>query len=426
VGTEGGLPELVDAIRWRWPAALLIALAVFAGTYFYVASRPSKYDGKAVVAISPRPNVPNAGSDTVRVEAPKYVAYVNAPEQQTLVRQKLGLPFGAIDGAVDGSIQADTGNLTITARLEDPVLAARVANEYANRVVAFSASDPLLTAQTVARAVPPTAVAYPPRHLFWVAGAVIGLLLGTAASIVLERLRPRLRSWRAMATLTGYPVVGRVPRTRALRSRPLEAFSDPATGSAFRTLRANLEPQLRAEGIDVLLVTSPNKGDGKTTVAALLAESLSRLGNRVLLIDADLKRPRVARLAHLDGRPGLVAVLRDGRSIEDEVTQGWIDELDVLPTIADPEGSDLLARRFADVVQHARARYDLVVIDAPPLLGTDDARTVAPLAAGVLLVVSSGSHAEPVNEAVLVIESLKAPLLGIIANRLKEARRSYY
>jgi capsular exopolysaccharide synthesis family protein len=405
---------------------LLIALAVFAGTYFYVDSLPSKYDGKTVVAITPRPNVPNAGSDTVRVEAPKYVAFVNAPEQQTFVRRKLGLPFGALDGVVDGSIQADTGNLTITARLEDPDLAARVANEYANRVVTFSKSDPLLSAQTVARAVPPTAVAYPPRHLFWVAGAVIGLLLGVAVSIVLERMRPRLRSWRAMASMTGYPVLGRVPRTRALRTRPLEAFSDPATGAAFRTLRANLEPQLRSEGIDVLLVTSPNKGDGKTTVAALLAESMGRLGSRVLLIDADLKRPGLARLAHLDGRPGLAAVLRDGGRFEDEVVQGWIEELHVLPTTADPEGSDLLARRFADVVRDARSRYDLVVIDAPPLLGTDDARTVAPLAAGVVLVVSSGSNAEPVNEAVLAIESLKAPLLGIIGNRLKEAGRSYY
>ena len=229
-----------------------------------------------------------------------------------------------------------------------------------------------------------------------------------------------------MARMTGYPVVGRVPSTRILRTRPTEAFADPITGSAFRTLRANIEPQLREQDIDMLLVTSPSKGDGKTTVAALLAESLGRLGMRVLLVDADLKRPRLARLAKLNGHPGLADVLRERVTLSQGVQPGWIDELSVLATAPEPEAGDLLPRHFGDVIQQAREDYDVIVVDAPPLLGTDDARVIAPLAAGVILVVSAGSVANPVNEAVLAIESLKAPLLGIVGNRLKESRSLYY
>jgi capsular exopolysaccharide synthesis family protein len=235
-----------------------------------------------------------------------------------------------------------------------------------------------------------------------------------------------MRSWRDMASMTGHPVLGRVPRRRLLAKRPLEAFSDAATGAAFRTLRANLEPLLREQSINVLLVTSPGKREGKTTIALLLAESLGRLGTRTLLVDADMKRPRLAKLAKLDGRPGLVAVLRNQGSLAEQTQPGWIETLSVLPTARDPEAGDLLARRFADVIKEAREDYDLIVIDAPPLLGTDDARPLARMVDGVILVVAAGSGASPVNEAVLALEGLRAPILGVVGNRLKESRSLYY
>jgi succinoglycan biosynthesis transport protein ExoP len=426
VADEGGLPELVDALRWRWKTALLISGIVFAAAFFYIESLPSKYDGTAVVAIAPRPDVPTAGADTVRVIAPKYVAYVEAPATAQRVGTKLGESTETVHDAVNAAVAPDTGNLTITARLDSPDRASKVANGFADEVEAFSRNDPLLTAQIVARAVPQTAPASPPRHLLEAAALFVGLLFGIGASVLIERARPRLRSWRDMAKITGYPVLGRVPSTRKLKTHPTEAFSDPITGSAFRTLRANLEPQLREQDIDLLLVTSPQKGDGKTTVAALLAESLGRLGMRVLLVDADLKRPRLAKLARLEGEPGLAGVLREELSLTDAIRPGWIEELSLLPTRADPEGGDLLARRFADVIRVAREDYDLIVVDTPPLLGTDDARALAPVAEGVLLVVSAGSDANPVSEAILAVESLKTPLLGIIGNRLKESKSAYY
>jgi succinoglycan biosynthesis transport protein ExoP len=426
LANEGGLPELVDAIRWRWKTALLIAVAVFAAAFLYIESLPPKYDGKAVVAIEPRPNVPTAGADTVRVVAPKYVAYVEAPATAQKVASSVGIDPSALDGVVNAVVAPDTGNLTITARMKSPTRAAAVANGFADAVVSFARNDALLSAQTVARAVPESAPASPPRRLLEAAAALVGLFFGIGASVLIERARPRLRSWRDMAKITGYPVLGRVPSTRRLKTHPTEAFSDPVTGAAFRTLRANLEPQLREKDIDLLLITSPEKGDGKTTVAALLAESLGRLGMRVLLIDADLKRPRLARLARLDGEAGLAAVLREEMTLAQAIRPGWIDELSLLPTRADPEGGDLLARRFVDVIREAREDYDLILVDAPPLLGTDDARSLAPVAEGVLLVVSAGSNSNPVSEAVLAVESLKTPLLGIIGNRLKEGRGAYY
>ena len=87
-----------------------------------------------------------------------------------------------------------------------------------------------------------------------------------------------MRTWRELARTSGYPVVGRIPPSRAMRRGTAEAVSDIATASSFRILRANLEPQLREGNVDVIVVTSPSPSDGKTTVTTLLGEALGRLG----------------------------------------------------------------------------------------------------------------------------------------------------
>jgi succinoglycan biosynthesis transport protein ExoP len=426
IAQEGGLPELLDALRWRWRPTLLIATLFVVGASVYVELLPSQYDGKAVVAIGPRANAPAAGSDTVRVLAPKYVRYVTAPSTIAQVAPSIGEEPDELEDSISANIPTDTGNVDITVRLPSPERAARAANAFARDVVQFSRRDPLLVGQVVARALPDEEPASPPRRLLEAASLLVGILLGIVVSLLLERGKPRLRSWRDLARLTGYPVVGRVPPSRTLHNNPTRAFSDVQASSAFRILRANLEPQLRDGGVDFLLVTSPSPGDGKTTTAALLSESLSRLGMKVLLIDADLRRPGLARMAKLNPVPGLANVLRGDTAFTEAVREGWTENFWLLPTAPDPEAGDLLSRRFADVMEDARARFDVIVVDTPPLLSADDPRTLATMAKGILLVVSAGSTTSSVNEAIVAVEALNAPMMGVVGNRFKETGVPYY
>lgn len=416
------LNDLLQALRWRWPLALAIAAGITIGAVIYVEALPDTYEAAAVVSITPSPQEETAGSDTVRVVAPSYVAYLIAPSTVREVADELGISASDLTDQVVAAVAPDSGNLSITATDTDPTDAAAIANAFAERAVALSEEDRLLDADLIAPAVTPGTPSGPPRKLLEAAALLVGLLLGLAVALLIERGRPRIRSWRDISDLTGYPVIARIPTARIMRSRLREAFSDPSVGAAFRTLRTNVEralPEERSSGV-ALMVTSPSSGDGKSAVAALFAESLARLGSPTLLIDADLYRAGVSRQIEITDA-STIDVLRNPSSLKSSVTPGWVDNLDVLSSRPGLPPEDLIALHFEDLLKEVRARYTYTVIDTPALLGTDEALTMATVVDGVVLVVPVGSVTRPVNESVLALEDLKAPVLGGVGNRLRRS-----
>ena len=417
----GGLPELIDALRWRWKLLLLVIVPIVAGAAFYAQRLPDQFQGQAVVAVSPNPNGSSSASDIVTVVGPKYVAYITAAHTIRRLAPGLDVPIGQLEGGVDAVLAPDTGNVTITVTLKDPSEAARVANAFADDLVAFSKSDSLAVAQLVAPAVVPRGPSGPPRRLLEVAAFVVAVVVAVALAVLIERSRPRMRSWRDIAVLTGYPVVGRLPLSRRLRRTTLgRALSDAKVGAAARSLRTNLERELGGLPQGVVVVASAVKGEGKTTVAGVLAATLARMDRRVLLIDADLRTAGLSKGMRVDANGGLAGLLRGGGDLFARLQPGWVDGLAVLPTTTDADAGDLLARRFGEVLRRARDAFDVVVVDSPELLAADDAATLATQVDGVLMVVSDGTMAAPVSEAVLALHGLRVRVWGVVANRVRD------
>ena len=422
---EATIWVLVEQLRRRWVLIVMITLGMFAGVTLYVERLPSEYTGRAVVAFAPhlQSDVVPPSADTVRLVVPKYVAYITSPGTIEEIASDTRIPFDELFASTDATIATDTGNVTITVVLESPTKAAAAANALADAAVGFSQNDNVVRGEIVVRAVAGSGASGPPRRLLEIAGLLAGLLVGIAAALLAERGRPRVRSWRDIQQLTGLTVLSKVPRSRVRPWSATASFVDPQVGTAFRTLRTNLELLAEQDKFKVLVVTSATSGEGKSSVSCLLAEVFARLGVKTLLIDADLRRHGLSTGLKLSPGAGLVEVLRSRVPLPVAVRRGWMDNLDVLTSTQDPDASDLIARHFGNVLADARSLYKLTIVDAPPLLGTDEGQTMATLGDAVLFVARVGVLAGPINEGVMALEGLNVRVLGAVANAVP--RRQY-
>ncbi|MFE9655046.1 polysaccharide biosynthesis tyrosine autokinase [Micromonospora sp. NPDC006431] len=269
----------------------------------------------------------------------------------------------------------------------------------------------------------------PVRNL--VIGGLLGLLLGAGLAVLRGVADVRMRDAAALQRVTGSPLLGEIPFESGAKAAPLivgEAANSPRA-EAVRKLRTNLRFVDVHEPARVIAVTSALQGEGKTTMACNTAIALAEAGWRVLLIDADLRRPKVADYLGVDGGVGLTDVLVGDVQVGD-VVQRWGDKsLLVLPSGATPPNpSELLgSKAMADLLVALRESADIVVIDTAPLLAVTDGVVVAVQADGALLVTQQGrTSRSQVAAASRALHSVSVRLLGCVLNMAKVARADAY
>ena len=212
--------------------------------------------------------------------------------------------------------------------------------------------------------------------------------------------------------------------------------SNPRLGvsEAYRSLRTALLLST-AGGIKVITITSAQAGEGKTVTSANLAVVMAQLGRKTLIIDADLRKARLHRILGVSNRIGLVNALAEGRELDSVLQSTQIDNLTVMPSGPHPPNpSELLASEaMADLIQHAKAVFDIVIIDSPPVLAVTDAILVGRLSDGVLLCFRAGKvQREDARACRDRLEQAGVRILGGLLNCYQSAitgrydRRYYY
>ena len=266
--------------------------------------------------------------------------------------------------------------------------------------------------------------AHSPDILLNLGGALgLGLAIGLTLAFTLGYLDDVVRTPREFEAVTGLTPLGTVPKgnvvdfesAKSLSSTPLRN-GDPVS-EAFRTLRVHLRVAWRASQRRTLLVTSALPGEGKTTMAVCLSAMLAQSGSRVLLVDGDLRRPRVHDLFGVPRTPGLSELLEGGA--DDCIKATEIPNLAVLPAGDLPEdpGQLLGSVRMDALLERLRATFDFVIVDSAPVLSLADSVVTATKVDGVLLVTAADrTRSGAVREAVKQLQAVRAPLLGGVLN----------
>ena len=301
--------------------------------------------------------------------------------------------------------------------------------------------------RVVDRALEPTAAVSPNVPLNVALGVLMGLLLGVSVAASLHFMDRRLRT-AADVEHMGVTTIGVVPsilldptpkKDGGKRGRrPLKpddnfdivTYTHPMSSVAecFRAIRTNLMFMSPNEPIRSLVVTSPTPREGKTTVACNVAVTLAQSGKRVLLVDTDLRRPRVHKSFDVDTALGATSVIVGAASLADAAQRTQVEGLDVLPCgPVPPNPSELLhGQGFNDLLSAALSQYDRVIFDSPPLGAVTDAAVLAPQLDGVMVVVKADQTTrDGLRHALRQLYSVSARLLGVVLNDVDLTKNVY-
>jgi succinoglycan biosynthesis transport protein ExoP len=447
-GEQAGLRFYVEVLRervWIIGAVVLIALTV-AGAYLITADKV--YEANADLLITPAPaddpvlaslGLPRASSDPTR-DVETAAVLVTSIEVADRAKDELDTDqtARALLRDVTAEPVASSNLVSITASASTPAEAAELANAFANGMVEdrtealheqideivpqledrlsaagndptavteleaeiaqldvlSAGSDPTVRVET--EAVPPASAASP-RPMLTIAGAILaGLVLGVAGAFAAQTLDPRLRREQQLRSRYQLPILARVPRDTSSRNRPLGPSAiAPPTKEAYRTLRANISAARRKPGgAHSVLVTGSAPAEGKTSTALNLAASLAMAGDRVILIEADLRRPAIAKTLGLNVERGVVGTLLEDVALDDALltTTPFGPNLQLL--LADYAGgwmSELFSLHAAQrLLEEAEARADYVIVDSPPLTAVVDTLPLARSVDDVLVVARLG------------------------------------
>lgn len=417
--------------KWVIVATFTVLVAVTA-----VASKtvlPKVYESSATLWISQRQDV--AAFDAVQASQVLARTYSDIIASDNVAgRVASRMPFQTTGPAVKQRMTfepvSETQLLKITATDGDAQRAKLYANTYAAAFIQYSRERlGKINDSTVTLADPaslPVAPARPKPTLYTMLAAVLGVIVGCMLAFLVEFLDRRVHSLDELQEVLGVPVLCPVPRRSQRNAQSQIAFDE-----SFRFLRANLQFARTDRPLRSLTITSPSDGEGKTTTSVNLARAFAESGQRVVVIEGDLRRPGLTTQL-FDGKArsfpvGLSNYLVRGASLDDIIQPTADPNILLVPAGPIPPNPSTLLDSGRLPFEELARRGDVVIIDTPPLSVGADASLLASRSDGCLLVVDIDRSRKPaLKRALEQLQVANVDLIGVVANRVRGAGPSYY
>jgi capsular exopolysaccharide synthesis family protein len=441
--------------RWR---LILLSVLVCAGVAAFDVTRQTRiYQSNAQLFASTRGtaaaadavNQLAAGNQFTSARVQSYVDLISSPEITAPVVASLGLHMtpGELAGDLSASVPLNTVLINITAKAKSPQLARRIAAAVSRQyitVITQLESAPHQPAPVRVSVSSPASLdgapVSPKKKIDIGIGVLVGLLLGIFAAQILERLDDTIKSDDELSKSYGLSTLARIPLDQSVREG-LDSLKSEGAGARLEALRT-LRTALRYIDVDnpprCLVVTSCDAGAGKTATSATLAAVVADAGNTVVVLEGDLRRPSLREYlgATHEAVEGVAEVLGEGRDVTELLhvvdrphateSAGTVSLLSSGRAVPNP--SELLgSNRMRALIDTLRDSYDMVIIDAPPLLPVTDAAILATISDGVVFIVEYGRTTRSgLRQALGSLDQVDARLLGVVVNKAAAARRYRY
>jgi tyrosine-protein kinase len=437
------LRDYWTTVRRRWRVVVAV-LAVTVGAAAFIT-----WQATPMYSSSARLFVATSESDATQAYQGNLFATQRVESYADIVPKSRKLAEQVVDDLGDGSdpdvvrsqvkatVVPDTVNLEITATDADPVRARDIAQAYAEALSDLVAtletpegkSNALIKAEIVDDAHVSTSPVSPQPVRNLGLGLVLGLLLGVGLAVVRELLDTSISSTEDVAQVTPAPVLGRITSDPTAVREPVDTSlaGTSSWSEAFRVLRTNLQYIEVDNDQKVFVITSAVPEEGKSTTAVHLAVTLALTHQKVALVECDLRRPLIAKRLDIDGAVGTTSVLIGQVSLREAMQSYGDTGLKVLACgPIPPNPSELLqSKAMETMLAQLRAEYDIVLLDAPPLLPVTDAALLSAQADGALLVLRHGKTSkDQLSHAVERLDAVDAKTLGIVLNMVPVRHRA--
>jgi receptor protein-tyrosine kinase len=426
------LRQFLSVLRARWKFSVITTVIGTIATVVLVLSITPQYGSSVKLFVS----TPAGGQTeyqatfavTQRVASYADLARDPSVLQKVIDELDLDTTYQKLQQQISAEVVTSTQTINISVRAETPELAQRIAAAEADQLVALvrrleqpsdSDQDPAITARVATDPSFSTVPVAPNVPISLAVGILASLFIGIAGALVRDLLDRTVKSRDDVEKIAGQSALGTLPFEPQIKKNPIASDSDASLAEAFRVLRTNLEYASLDESVRSILVTSALPNEGKTMVAVNLALSMVQMGKSVLVMDADMRNPNVANRLGLENSVGVVTVLLGRASLEEAVqphTNGVVF-LGTGPKAPNP--AELLGTRaMRQLIKDAKEIYDVVIIDAPPMLPVADASIIVKEVDGAVLLARYGSTSrEQLRLAIARIHGVGGRLLGVVLNR---------
>ncbi len=436
--------EYITALRKRWVVVVLLAVLGAGYGYYQVQAATPLYRASSEMYVSlARGDTTGElvqGSTYTRSLVESFVQLATTPKVLDPVVDELGLTVTSrsLAGAISSTSPLNTNIIQVTAVSKNPERAAALANSVAKHlsetVVDLSPTSESGAAtvkmNVVSAAIPPNAPFSPNKKIKVATGLVGGLALGVVIALMIARLDTRVRTISDLPTEPERAVLGAIPQDKAIRKHGARAtllFPHAPLAEAYRRVRTNLQFLNVGTPVRIVVTSSAVPNEGKSMTSINLALTMAEQGKHVLLVDADMRRASVAIECGLEGSAGLSTVLVGEATLEDVVQPWGSPHLDVITAGATPPnpGHLIESEAMSRFLAKARAEYEFVVVDAPPLLAVTDAAVLGRQTDGVIVVAGSNTvRRHELRDALASLDAIEVTCLGIVLNKVRTDRSS--